>query len=264
LRLAGRLKESGGVVVNGDDPAWSSIDAGRHTLVVFSSAAAGDLRASDVELDASGSTFTLEWKGESRRVRFPLPAGYNVENALAAAGAGLLFGLTLDEVAHGLENAPRVKGRLEVVHEDSFTVLIDFAHTPDALRGALAAVRPLTRGRLIVVFGAGGDRDRTKRGPMAVAVAELADVVILTSDNPRTEDPERILDDLAVGLSGVAFHRFVDRRDAIRHALEMAATGDTVVLAGKGHETYQVIGHEKRPFDERTVVRDCLARLGAA
>mgnify|MGYP001074012374 FL=1 len=134
----------------------------------------------------------------------------------------------------------------------------------DALEGALGTLKPLTRGRLIVLFGAGGDRDRTKRRPMAEAVARWADLVVLTSDNPRTEDPEAILDDLATGLEGIAYTRLADRRAAIRHALAQARSGDTVVLAGKGHETYQVVGREKRPFDERAVVRECLADLGAA
>jgi UDP-N-acetylmuramoyl-L-alanyl-D-glutamate--2,6-diaminopimelate ligase len=142
-------------------------------------------------------------------------------------------------------------------------VLIDFAHTPAGLESALAAVRPLTRGRLIVVFGAGGDRDRTKRRPMAEAVRRVADLIVLTSDNPRTEDPERILDDLAGGLEGADFLRIADRRAAIEAALRAARPGDTVVLAGKGHETYQVIGTTKHSFDERRIVAECLARLEA-
>jgi UDP-N-acetylmuramoyl-L-alanyl-D-glutamate--2,6-diaminopimelate ligase len=147
---------------------------------------------------------------------------------------------------------------------EPFTVLIDFAHTPDALHGALAALRPLCQGRLIVVFGAGGDRDRTKRRPMAEAVRRFADVIVVTSDNPRTEDPERILDDLEQGLEGAEFERVVDRHLAIRHAMKVARSGDTVVLAGKGHETYQVIGQKKLPFDERVVVREFLEEVGLA
>jgi UDP-N-acetylmuramoyl-L-alanyl-D-glutamate--2,6-diaminopimelate ligase len=172
--------------------------------------------------------------------------------------------MSLDEVVQGLGTVPQVAGRLEAVLTDPYAVLIDFAHTPDALEGALGAVKPLARGRLIVVFGAGGDRDRTKRRPMAEAVRRFADVVVLTSDNPRTEDPERILDDLAVGLEGADYVRIADRRQAIRHALSVARPGDAVVLAGKGHETYQVVGREKRPFDERVIVKECLAELGAA
>jgi UDP-N-acetylmuramoyl-L-alanyl-D-glutamate--2,6-diaminopimelate ligase len=151
------------------------------------------------------------------------------------------------------------------VATEPFTVLIDFAHTPAALESVLEALRPLTTpGQLIVVFGAGGDRDRMKRRPMAAAVARGADVVVLTSDNPRTEDPEQILDDLVEGLKGKDHERVVDRNDAIRFALSTAQEGDTLLLAGKGHETYQVVGDEQRPFDERAIVRDCLAELGVS
>jgi UDP-N-acetylmuramoyl-L-alanyl-D-glutamate--2,6-diaminopimelate ligase len=167
----------------------------------------------------------------------------------------------LDAIVDGLRSAPQVSGRLEAVATDPFTVLIDFAHTPDALASALAAVKPLTPGRLIVVFGAGGDRDRSKRRPMAEAVRRVADLVVLTSDNPRTEDPESILDDLADGLEGTEYTRVADRREAIAHALNVARAGDTVVLAGKGHETYQIIGTEKRSFDERDIVATCLAGM---
>jgi UDP-N-acetylmuramoyl-L-alanyl-D-glutamate--2,6-diaminopimelate ligase len=140
-------------------------------------------------------------------------------------------------------------------------VLRDYAHTPDALERALETLRPLTRGRLLVVFGAGGDRDRGKRAPMGEVCARLADVAIVTSDNPRTEDPEQILDDVESGMgAGKPHERQVDRRKAIARALELARAGDTILLAGKGHETYQIIGTEKQPFDERVVVRE----LGAS
>jgi UDP-N-acetylmuramoyl-L-alanyl-D-glutamate--2,6-diaminopimelate ligase len=139
-------------------------------------------------------------------------------------------------------------------------VLRDYAHTPDALARALETLRPLTGGRLIVVFGAGGDRDRGKRAPMGEVAIRLADVAIVTSDNPRTEDPERILDDVEAGMQGAPHHREVDRRRAIAVALALARPGDTVLLAGKGHETYQVVGTEKQPFDERAIVRE----LGAS
>ncbi|MBW3534975.1 MAG: UDP-N-acetylmuramoyl-L-alanyl-D-glutamate--2,6-diaminopimelate ligase, partial [Gemmatimonadetes bacterium] len=160
--------------------------------------------------------------------------------------------------------APQVPGRLEVVARDPVSVIVDFAHTPDALDSILATLAPLTTGRLVVLFGAGGDRDRGKRRPMAEAVARHADLVLLTSDNPRTEDPERILDDLEEGLSGASFERIADRRRAIARALAMAEPGDVVVLAGKGHERYQVVGTERRPFDEREIVREALGARGAA
>ncbi len=262
--LAELLKDDGALVVNGDASAWRALDAGGHGVRVYSVEGTGAVRALDVVADAHGSRFTLAIDGSRAEVSLPLPGRYNVENALAAAAVAGLAGRSVDEIAAGLDSAPQITGRLEVVCRDPFTVLIDFAHTPDALRGALAAVRPLTEGRLIVLFGAGGDRDRAKRPLMAREVRALADVIVLTSDNPRTEDPERILDDIAEGLEDAAYDRIADRRLAIRHALAMAERGDTVLLAGKGHETYQIVGREKRPFDERVVVRDCLAELGVA
>jgi UDP-N-acetylmuramoyl-L-alanyl-D-glutamate--2,6-diaminopimelate ligase len=248
------------VVVNGTEPAWKTLRPEGRTLRSYAIEAEADVRATNLELDAGGTAFTLEVDGRSRRVRTPLLGRFNVENALAAVTAALAAGVSLEDVAARLSTAPPPKGRLEAVATSPFTVLIDFAHTPAGLESALAAVRPLTRGRLIVVFGAGGDRDRTKRRPMAEAVGRVADLAVITSDNPRTEDPERILDDLAAGLEGKGFLRFVDRRAAIEAALGAARRGDTVVLAGKGHETYQVIGTTKHPFDEREIVAACLAR----
>ncbi|MCG6956785.1 MAG: UDP-N-acetylmuramoyl-L-alanyl-D-glutamate--2,6-diaminopimelate ligase [Gemmatimonadetes bacterium] len=263
-RLVELVKPQGTLVVNGDDPAWAALSSGDHRVRTFAVDADADVRAEDVTLGSGGSTFALVADGLKAHVQLPLLGRYNVENALAAAAVALVAGMAFEDVAEGLRSVPQPTGRLEAVLRRPFTVLIDFAHTPHALEGALGAVKPLTRGRLIVVFGAGGDRDRMKRRPMAEAVRRFADIVVLTSDNPRTEDPERILDDLATGLEGLDYARIADRRSAIRHALEIAREGDTVVLAGKGHETYQVLGREKRPFDERVVVRECLAELGVA
>jgi UDP-N-acetylmuramoyl-L-alanyl-D-glutamate--2,6-diaminopimelate ligase len=267
LRAKARLIElvvpDGTVVVNRADPAWASLDLGERTLRTFAVDADADLSARDVVLRSDGTTFTLAVDGVSYSVGTPLVGRYNVENVLAAIGAALAAGVPIDRIVERLAVAPQATGRLEAVVTDPFTVVIDFAHTPAALEGALAAVKPFTGGRLIVVFGAGGDRDRTKRFPMAEAVRNVADVIVLTSDNPRTEDPEAILDDLAEGLGDAEHLRFVDRREAIRAALRAARPGDTVVLAGKGHETYQVMGTEKRPFDERVIVRDALLEMGA-
>jgi UDP-N-acetylmuramoyl-L-alanyl-D-glutamate--2,6-diaminopimelate ligase len=197
-------------------------------------------------------------------VVLPLPGRFNVENATAAAAAALALGLSPTEVSEALAEAPPVPGRLEVVVRDPFTVVIDFAHTPAALDRVLETLRSLVAARLVVVFGAGGDRDRGKRLGMAKAVARWADRVWLTSDNPRTEDPERILDDLAAGLGGVSVQRQPDRRRAIHGALAEADPGDVVLLAGKGHETVQVVGEERLPFDERDVVAEAMAARGAA
>ncbi len=263
-RLVELVAPGGTLVVNREERVWDELEPGGRTVRTFAVDGDADVRALDVESGPFGSTFTLRIDLEERRVRLPLLGGYNVQNALAAAAVAAAAGLGIDEIAAGLESVPQIPGRLEAVLTEPFTVLIDFAHTPDALDRALAAVRPLTEGRLIAVFGAGGDRDRAKRPLMARAAARHADVVVLTSDNPRTEDPERILDDVEAGLEGVPHERYADRRQAIGRALEMARPGDTIVLAGKGHETYQVVGTEKVPFDEREIVRAFLGREGAA
>jgi UDP-N-acetylmuramoyl-L-alanyl-D-glutamate--2,6-diaminopimelate ligase len=258
LRLVDLAAAAGTVVINRSDPAWRALDPKGRALRSYAIDADADVSATDVDLTASGTSFTLRVGAERRHVRTPLLGRFNVENTLAATTAALAAGVSLDEVVERLAAAPQPSGRLEAVVRSPFTVLIDFAHTPAGLESALAAVKPLTRGRLIVVFGAGGDRDRTKRRPMAEAVRRIADTIVLTSDNPRTEDPEQILDDLAAGLAGADFTRITDRREAIAAALGAARPGDTVVLAGKGHETYQVIGTTKLPFDERAVVAECL------
>lgn len=263
-RLVHLVSTDGTLVVNRDDRTWDELDTHGRSVRTFAVDADADVRAENLVAGPAGSSFDLVLDGERARVDLPLLGRYNVENALAAAATAAAAGLGISEIADGLCTVPQVSGRLEAVITEPYTVLIDFAHTPDALDGALSAARALTAGRLIVLFGAGGDRDSTKRRPMAEAVARFADVVILTSDNPRTEDPEAILDDLAEGLSERDFVRMVDRRAAICHALEIAQAGDTVVLAGKGHETYQVIGTEKRPFDERLIVSECVDARGAA
>jgi UDP-N-acetylmuramoyl-L-alanyl-D-glutamate--2,6-diaminopimelate ligase len=258
------IDSEGSVVVNADDPAWLELDLEGRERVTFGIEHDADVRASSLQLGPAGAAFELSADGRTYPVRTPLVGRYNIENALAAVAVGRAAGLDMEEMLHRLSEAPPVSGRLEAVVTEPFTVLIDFAHTPDALRNALAAVKPLTKGRLIVLFGAGGDRDPTKRRPMGEAVRDVADVIVLTSDNPRTEDPDAIIDDVAAGLRGVDHLRFADRREAIAAAVGLARPGDTVVLAGKGHESYQVIGTEKRPFDERAIVHDALRTRGAA
>jgi UDP-N-acetylmuramoyl-L-alanyl-D-glutamate--2,6-diaminopimelate ligase len=175
-------------------------------------------------------------------------------NALAAAATGYGLGLTTGDIARRLNTMPQVPGRLERVH-DRPTVLRDYAHKPFALESALRAVRPFVSGRLIVVFGCGGDRDRAKRPQMGAIAEREADIVILTSDNPRTEDPEHILDEIEAGMRPGRHERIEDRRQAIGRALGLAGPDDVILLAGKGHETYQIRGTTKFPFDEREVVR---------
>jgi UDP-N-acetylmuramoyl-L-alanyl-D-glutamate--2,6-diaminopimelate ligase len=260
--LAHLVTPEGTIVVNAADPAWARLELNGRALRTYAVELAADVRAYDLVLGSGGSSFTLTVDGQENAARTPLVGRYNVENTLAAIGAARAAGVTTSAIVQRLATAPQASGRLEAVVSSPFTVLVDYAHTPAALEGALSAVKPLTSRRLIVVFGAGGDRDRTKRKPMAEAVRRYADVIVLTNDNPRTEDPERILDDVAEGLQGVSYERLVDRRDAIRRALELAEPGDTVVLTGKGHETYQAIGGKKVPFDERVIVRELLSEMG--
>lgn len=277
-RLLGLLRPGGGVVVNGNDPAWADLPrvdgplllvriAGREVREPRSAERLPDLVARDLELTGEGSGFRMERDGEEVDVFLPLLGRFNVENALVAVGTALLAGLSVSEAASALSGAPPAAGRLEVTVREPVPVILDFAHTPDALERVLETLRPLYPGRLIVVFGAGGDRDRTKRPKMGRVAARLADVALVTSDNPRTEDPDRIVDEILEGMGeadGARHERIVDRREAIARALELARPGDAVLLAGKGHETYQVVGTERRPFDERQVVREILGSGRAA
>ena len=197
-------------------------------------------------------------------MRSPLLGRHNVSNHLAAAGLCLAAGLDLSTIARGLAAMVCVPGRLEKVPWDGpFSVLVDFAHTDDALQNVLTTLRPLCQGRLIVVFGCGGDRDKTKRPRMAKVVEALADQVVVTSDNPRTEDPHQIIRDITTGLTDPkarTLHVEPDRRAAIEWAVEQARPQDIVLIAGKGHEAYQIIGKEKHPFSDQEVVADCLRR----
>jgi UDP-N-acetylmuramoyl-L-alanyl-D-glutamate--2,6-diaminopimelate ligase len=199
---------------------------------------------------------------------------YNVQNCLAAASAAIALGISPETVAAGLSSVRGVPGRLERVDVTSAgsrgdggaTVLVDYAHTDDALDNALSALRPLAKGRLVVLFGCGGDRDRTKRSRMARAAARWADRIIVTSDNPRTEDPGRIIDDIMAGFTGEERLRVQiepDRRRAIASAVATAGPSDIVLLAGKGHEDYQEINGERKPFHDVTVAMEALREMAA-
>lgn len=260
LRLTSLLGLSGVEVVNLDDPAWRVLPAGQKR-VTFGLDPDADVRATRLELGAAGSRFQIEGRFGRADVALPLLGDFNVANALAAAACGLALGQPLADVAARLTKAPQVPGRMELIADEPCAILRDYAHTPDALERALRTLRPLTPGRIIVVFGCGGDRDRGKRPIMGQLAAELADLPVVTSDNPRTENPDSIIDDVERGMGSVPRLRITDRRLAIAAALQEARRGDTVLLAGKGHETYQVIGTEKQPFDEREIV---LATLAAA
>ena len=241
-------------MINADDRAWDALPPAPRT-VRFGLGAAADVRARHIRSTPDGSRFTLELWDESYDVVLPLIGDFNVANALAAAAAARALGVSGASIAARIATMPQVPGRLEIVNERP-TVLRDYSHTPDSLERAIAAVRPFAAGRLIVVFGCGGDRDRGKRPEMGRIAARGADVAIVTSDNPRTEDPERILDDIETGMDDVPHERIEDRRDAIARALDLAGPDDLVLLAGKGHETYQVRGTTRLPFDERQIVHE--------
>lgn len=225
-----------------------------------------DLRAVEVSSDADGSTFVARGQGIEQRVRVRLPGAFNISNALAAIGAGLCMDIPAEVAAAGVENLEAVPGRFEPVKlGQEFLVVVDYAHTPDGLVSVLRAARELTESRVIAVFGCGGDRDKAKRPLMAQAVARAADVAILTSDNPRGEDPLAILRDVEQGLVDApppgGYVIIEDRAQAIKEAVSRARTGDVVVVAGKGHETYQEVNGRVLPFDDREVAAQMLKEL---
>jgi UDP-N-acetylmuramoyl-L-alanyl-D-glutamate--2,6-diaminopimelate ligase len=261
-RLCEYLAPHGTVVLNADDAAWRALSTQRRKVSFSARVTSAEVHADHIEFTPGGSRWSLVIGGERHGVKLPLIGDFNVSNALGAAGAAYALGMKAAAIASKLSTLPQVPGRLEVVH-DRPVVLRDYAHTPDALERALAAVRPFARGRLIVVFGAGGDRDRGKRPEMGAIAARLADLAIVTSDNPRTEDPERIMTDIEGGMRGRRHERIEDRRLAIARALELAQHDDVIVLAGKGHETYQIRGTEKLPFDEKQIVGELFRSRGA-
>jgi UDP-N-acetylmuramoyl-L-alanyl-D-glutamate--2,6-diaminopimelate ligase len=270
--------EPGAAVVNIDDPYGRVLAAEFDCLTFSPHGAKADYRAIDVSFDAAGASFTAETPSESVAVAMPLPGLFNVENALAALAAAGALDVEPTAAAEALARAPRVPGRFEPVDEGQrFTVLVDYAHTPEALENVLRAARPLTEGRLISVFGAGGDRDRDKRPRMGWIAAEHSDLAIVTSDNPRSEQPDAIIAEIVAGMPGAAEQPRTlggaaagvvsveaDRRAAIAMALREAGEGDTVVIAGKGHEQGQEFGEGRKiPFDDREVARDELRKLAS-
>lgn len=231
---------------------------------------AANLRAADIKMSGDESTFRVESGDGNMDVRMNLVGMFNVHNALGAMAACKTLGIDQASILDGLANLHAVPGRLEQVKAGQpFMVLVDYAHTPDALERVLVNSRAMTQSRLVAVFGCGGDRDAGKRPIMGRLGAELADYVVVTNDNPRTEDPEKIADQIMEGVMSVGLPlenvaRILDRRAAIEHALEMAQPGDVVVIAGKGHEDYQILGHQKIHFDDREVAREFLRARTAA
>ena len=250
-------------VVNGDDP-WAPrlLKDAACRVMTYAERAEADLRAEHIALSADGIAFDAVTETERVPVRVHIPGGFMVYNTLDVLGAALALGVPLEKSARVLAAVPHVKGRVEVVPTPGkdYTVLIDYSHTPDSLENILRTVKGFAKGRTVALFGCGGDRDRTKRPIMGSVAAELADFVVVTSDNPRTEDPEAIIADILPGLegSGTPYQVICDRVEAIHWAMDHAQPGDVIALCGKGHETYQEVNHEKHHMDEREIVAEHL------
>ena len=255
-------------VLNSDDPLSSAMQPATGTQVIhYGTLPNAQLRAENIQADFNGLRFDLTWQGQRVKICSVLVGLVNVLNILAAAGVGLSYGLQLDAIAEGIKACPAVPGRFERVNAGQpFLVVVDYAHTDDALRNAILMARKLARGRVITLFGCGGDRDRAKRPLMGMAAGELSDFVVLTSDNPRSEEPLAIMNDAMVGLNRFDTPHVTepDRAKAIRAALTQAAPGDVILLAGKGHETYQVTREGTIHFDDRETAREVLGSLGFA
>lgn len=261
----------GSSVINIDDEWGQKLEAelkekGQRTVTFSLDANSGaDLSAADVEVSlVRGTSFTLNTPAGKREVISPLVGKPHVYNMLSATAAALELGYDLDAIVDGLSKCVGAPGRFErVAHDADFAVVVDYAHTDDALLNTLKTAKDLTEGRIITVFGCGGDRDRTKRVPMGRVAGEHSDVVFITSDNPRTEDPLKIIREIEVGVAetGVESHSISDRREAIFRAVKTAKSNDVVIIAGKGHETYQIVGNNKYHFDDREVAAEAIRSL---
>ncbi len=255
------------VVVNGDDNyAGDFIQASKAQVYTYGLGDNNDIKAKNVKIDLKGSQFTLRFKGSTLNIKVKLIGMFSVYNVLAAIAVGLGEGISLEIIKTALEKVNGVPGRFEQVDEgQDFTVVVDYAHTPDGLENILKTGRQLTTNRIITVFGCGGDRDRGKRPLMGEVAARYSDFCVVTSDNPRSEDPEAIINDIVPGLDRVKDSRYaivIDRREAINHAVHLARPGDLLIIAGKGHETYQLVKDKVLDFDDKKVAIEFLKGLG--
>lgn len=263
-----QLSEKGHAIVNIDDP-WGARLAeelrreGKNT-VTLSARSAADCRITSLSIADSGSVFQLEWMGKTFKLRTNLIGLHNLYNLGSAAAAALAMGIPAEELVEHLSEEVSVPGRLEMIAlPNGASAFVDYAHTDDALERVLSALRPLCRGRLICVFGCGGDRDRTKRPRMAEVCGRLSDLPIITSDNPRTEKPEDIIEEAASGMpSGKEFLKITDRKSAIEKAVALSRPGDLILIAGKGHENYQEINGVRHHFDDREILKNLSRTAG--
>jgi UDP-N-acetylmuramoyl-L-alanyl-D-glutamate--2,6-diaminopimelate ligase len=260
-------------VLNADDPHWQYLvdRAAGAKVLTYGIDAHADVQGTVLSADASGSRVKVEARGESVEIALPLVGRFNVHNALAAIAAGVAAGVPLAKARDALQRSKPVRGRMERVDRGQpFSVFVDYAHTPESLDKVLALLRPLTKGKLIAVFGSAGERDRTKRPRLAEVAAKHADFFVITQEDPRLEEPATILAEIEAGATaagktrGTHYEVIDDRRDAVRDAMRRAQPGDTVLLAGKGHEGSIIVGEEKRPWNEAEVARDALRELGFA
>ena len=265
-RLFDLRKPGAAGVINADDPYGQRLlrEVAAPVASFSPSGAASDFRPESIGCTLSGTAFEVVFAGGRFAVASPLAGRFNVSNLLGAAAAGVLLGIDPAEVAAAIAGVRTVPGRFERVEAGQpYTILVDYAHTPDALERLLFAVRELSDRRILLVFGCGGDRDRGKRAPMGEIAGRLADVAIATSDNPRSERPEAILEEVRAGLvaSGASGYQLIpDRREAIGRAIALAGPGSVVVIAGKGHETTQVVGSVEMPFDDRKIAAELAAK----
>lgn len=246
-------------IINGDDPhADDVIKAARGSYKIYGiDNEKADVKAEDITIAMDHVTFTVVGEGIKEKVTIPIPGKFTIYNALAAITCCLSLNIPMDTIIEAVRTLKSPDGRVQSIHSpEGFTVMVDYAHTPDALENVLSNLKPYTSGRLITVFGCGGDRDTSKRAKMGEVASKWSDHIILTSDNPRTEPPEEIIKDIEHGIGIILeFDVIVDRESAIKYALECAQPNDTILIAGKGNETYQIIGHDKIPFDDIEVVK---------
>ena len=276
-RLFEMLPAGAPAIVNVDDPRGAELARTQPRVLTYAIDRPADIRASSMSTSFDSLSMTVDTPRGQMAIKSPLVGRPNVYNILGVVGAGIGLDLPSDAIERGIAQLDRVPGRFQVVSTtaDDVRVVVDYAHTDDALKNLLETARALTKGRLITVFGCGGDRDRTKRPLMGAVAARLSDLVVLTSDNPRSEDPERIIEEIKRGIIVPAepgapkrlatpLMTYVDRRAAVEQAIRVATAGDLVLIAGKGHEKYQVIGGRTLPFDDVDVARAALAHRRTA
>lgn len=260
------FKNSKNSIVNMDDEYGKKVisdlkSLGNSNSITYSINQNSNLKAENIMMHSRGSEFDMNYNGEKIHIEINLPGKYNIMNALCSAAACLCEGLSLQQVKSGLKSMEFVPGRCEIVskkHSLDYDIIVDYAHSPDGLLNILNTAREFTKGKLITVFGCGGDRDTTKRPIMGKIGTDLSDIAIITSDNPRTEEPEKIINDVVKGIEKNNYEIVVNRRDAIKRAMELAKKDDVVVIAGKGHEDYQVLKSGTIHFDEREVISDII------